>query len=200
MVATVKVKQGYGGSDGSPLEQPGAGLDADLRFHTADQYAPTDDTKPVPIPESGNKYSYWVHIYLDIEGGTFTKINNIRHYCDGDLSGWSLGTGGEVRRGNRDSGAHGAPMDASYEVGTGTEGDTGDEIEHATNGHTYYNGQTTKTADLENDIEASPADCDLTDHTVAEKCNAMVLQVKVGVGATRGTKAEETFTFKYDEI
>lgn len=199
MVATVNVRQGHGGSDGSPTESPGSG-DADLRFHTADQYAPTDDTKPIPIPESGYKYSYWVHIYLNITGGTFTKINNIRHYCDGDLSGWALGTGGEVRRGNRDSGDHGCPMDSEYDLATGTPSDTGDEIEHATNGHGYYNGQTTKTVDLESDTEASPATIDSTDHTATGKCKAVVLQVKVDDDATRGTKSEETFTFKYDEI
>ena len=199
MVATVEIKQATGGSDGAPgAENPGAG-DVDLRFHTEDQYAPTDDTKPVPIPTSGFKYSYWVHIYLKIVSGTFTKINNIRHYCDGSI-GWSLGTLGEVRRGNRDSDPQGAPMDTEYDLATGTSGDTGDEIEHATNGHGYYNGQTTKTADLESDIEATPATIDSTDHTTTGKCKAVVLQVLVDDDATRGTKSDETFTFKYDEI
>lgn len=198
MVATVNIRQGYGGSDGSPSEGPGAG-DVDLRFHTADQYAPTDDTKPIPIAASGYKYSYWVHIYLKITGGTFTKINNIRHYCDGGI-GWSLGTDGEVRRGNRDAGDKGCPMDTEYDLATGTPGDTGDEIEHATNGHGYYNGQTTKTADLEGDTVGSPALIDSTDHTTTEKCKAVVLQVLVDDDATRGTKVNETFSWKYDEI
>jgi len=197
MPATVRVVQAHGGTDGSPNYSPASG-DATLRFHTADQYNPTDTTKPIPIPTSGYKYSYWVHICLDLSG-TFTKINNVRHYSDGAI-GWTLGTGGELRRGNRDSGDKGAPMPTEYDVATGTEGDTGDAIEHATNGHGYYNGQTTPTANVANDTSASPATIDSTDHTTAEKTKAIVMQVRVASNATQGSQPAETLTWRYDEI
>lgn len=91
-------------------------------------------------------------------------------------------------------------MDTEYDVATGTEGDTGDEIEHATNGHGYYNGQTTKTKDMANDTSGSPATIDSTDHTTTGKCKGVVLQVKVASDATQGEQTDETLTFKYDEI
>jgi len=198
MVATIEIKQGYGGSDGSPSELPASG-DVDQRLQTKDQYDPADSTYPVPIPPSGFKYSFWVHIYLKIAGGTFTKINNVQFYTDGTI-GWSLGTNGEIRRGNRDSGDKGCPMDASYEKATGTDGDTGDTIEDATNGHGYYKGQTTKTTNIQSDVVGTPATIDSTDHTATGKCKAVVLQGKVASDATRGTKADETLTFKFNEI
>jgi hypothetical protein len=197
LVATVRVVQAHGGGDGAPSYSPASG-DATIRFHTADQYNPTDTTKPIPIPGSGFKYSYWVHVCLDLSG-TFTKINNVRHYSDGAI-GWTLGTGGELRRGARDTGDQGCPMDTEYDVATGVEGDSGDPIEDPTNGHGYYNTQTTPTADVANDTEASPAMIDSTDHTVAGKTKAVVLQVKVASDATQGDQPDETLTWKYDEI
>lgn len=192
MVATVQVCQAYGGSDGSPTEQ--ADISA-LRFHTKDQYNPTDTGYPIPIPTSGHKHSYWVHIYLKITVAPSTKINNIRHSCP--TIDWSLGTGGQLRRGNRDSGDHGAPMDTEYDVATGTVGDDGHTIEDGPNGHDYYNAQTTKVA---NHSGESNIVIDSTDHTTTGKCKAIVMQVKVGVGATQGEASDKTLTWKYDEI
>lgn len=197
MVATVGVYQATGGVDGSPGAENE--ITASTRLQTKDQFAPADTTYPIPIPTSGFKYSFWAHIYLKITGGTFTKINNIRFYSDGAI-GWNFGTDGELRRGNRDTGDQGAPMDTEYDVATGTDGDTGDAIEDGTNGHDYYNTQTTKTANVQNDTEASPATIDSTDHTTTGKCKAVVLQVKVDTDATQGEQTDETLSFKYDEI
>ena len=91
-------------------------------------------------------------------------------------------------------------MPTEYDVATGTEGDTGHAIEDATNGHDYYNAQTTPTANVANDTEASPATIDSTDHTSAGKTKAVVLQCRVANDAVQGEQADETLTFKYDEI
>ena len=200
MVATVIVEQATGGSDGTPANEDE--ITGSTRLQTADQFAPTDTTYPIPIPTAGFNYSYWIHVYLNITGGTFTQINDVRFYSDGSID-WDFGSGGELRRGNRDSGDQGAPMDTEYDVATGTQGTSGDEIEHATNGHDYYNGQTTKTANVESDTEGSPATIDSTDHTGTGKCKAVVLQVKLdtaGNGAVQGEQTDETLTFKYAEI
>ena len=197
MVATVGVYQATGGSDGTPANEDE--ITTSTRLQTKDQFAPTDESYPVPIPGAGFKYSYWVTVHLKITVAPSVKINNVRFYSDGTI-GWNFGTSGELRRGNRDSGDHGCPMDTEYDVATGTEGDTGDEIEHATNGHDYYNGQTTKTADVASDTVGSPATIDSTDHTTTGKCKAVVLQVKIDTDATQGEQTDETLTFKYDEI
>jgi hypothetical protein len=197
MVATVGVYQATGGSDGTPGTENE--ITSSTRLQTKDQFAPNDTNYPIPIPTSGYKYSFWAHIYLKITVAPSVKINNIQFYTDGTI-GWNFGTNGELRRGNRDSGDIGCPMDTEYDVATGLEGDTGDPIEDGTNGHDYYNGQTTPTADVANDTEASPATVDSTDHTTTSKCKAVVLQVKIASDAVQGEQNDETLTFKYDEI
>jgi len=197
MVATVGVYQLTGGADG------GAGateneIATSTRLQTKDQFVIDDTTYPVPIPAADFNYSYWIHAYLKITGGTFSKINNVKFWCDGSID-WLFGTSGELRMGNRDSGDKGAPMDTEYDVATGTEQTTGDEIEHATNGHDYYNGQTTKTVDVETHGSGNKAVLDSSDHTVTGKCKAVVLQVKVDTNATQGEQTDETLTMSYDE-
>jgi len=182
MVATVGVYQVTGGSDGTPGAENE--ITSSTRLQTKDQFAPNDTNYPIPIPTSGFKYSFWVHIYLKITVVPSVKINNIRFYTDGTI-GWNFGTNGELRRGNRDSGDIGCQMDMEYDVATGSDGDTGNSIEDGTNGHDYYNGQTTPTADAANDTEASPATIDSTDHTTTGKCKAVVLQCKVANDATQ---------------
>jgi len=196
MTATVKVMEITGPAGSKTYTE----VTNRVRFFTKDQatdQSTPQDTYSIPIPTSGYNYSYWKAICLDLSG-TFTKINNIRHYTDGSI-GWTLGTNGEVRRGNRDSGDHGCP-DGSYQQASGTEGETGYPIEDSTNGHAYYKDQTTPTVNVENDTEASPATIDSTDHTSAGKTKHIVLQVKVDTDATQGAQAAETFTWKYDEI
>lgn len=197
MVATVGVYQATGGSDGTPGSEDE--VETSTRLQTKDQFDPTAENYPIPIPESDFNYSYWAHVYLKITSAPSVKINNVRFYSDGAI-GWNYGTSGELRRGNRDAGDVGCPMDASYDVATGTEGTTGHTIEDAVNGHTYFNGQSTKTADVESDTSGSPATVDSSDHTTTGKCKAVVLQVKVDTDATQGEQSDETLTFKYDEI
>jgi hypothetical protein len=196
MVATVNVQQAVGGSDGTPGTYNN--VTSSTRLQTKDQFAPTDTTYPIPIPANGFKYSYWIHVCLDLNG-TFTQVNNVCFYSDGTV-GWSFGTGGELRRGNRDSGDHGCPMPSEYDVATGTEADSGDSIENVTVGHGYYNGQSTPTVLVGNDTEGSPAVIDSTNHTSAGKTTAVVLQCKVAPDAVQGEQADETLSFKYDEI
>jgi len=200
MVAIVGVYQGTLGADGAPGAENE--ITTSTRLQTKDQFDITDTAYPIPIPTAGFNYSYWAHIFLKITGGTFIKINNVKFWSDGAI-GWSFGTSGELRMGNRDSGDKGCPMDTEYDVATGVEGTTGDEIEHATNGHGYYLGQTTKTVNVQTHGSGNKAIIDSSDHTVASKCKAVVLQCKVdtaGNGAVQGEQADETLYFSYDEI
>ncbi len=190
MAATVAVEYWNGGSAGSPTKTSAS----TFRFRSDDSPATIDNTNPLVIPSSGQNYSYWAHIALAISG-TFTQVDNIRAYSDGTI-GWTLGTTGQVRRGNRDSGDNGTP-EASYDVASGTSGTTGDDLETA---HSYYSAQTTKSSNFASDTSASPVTVDTTAHTSAASSKALVLQVKVDNDATLGSQASETFTFLYDEI
>lgn len=199
IVATIKVQELTGATGSKTYTDNGAGTTT-VRLFTADQatnQTTPQITYPIPIPAAGFNYSYWKHVCLDVSG-TFTKVDNIRHYSDGAI-GWAFGSGGALNRGNRDSGDKGCP-DASYMQATGTAGTTGDEL-GAT--HTYYSGQTTKTVSVASDTSASPATIDSTGVTTAGKTKGVVLQVKVDTaanGATSGVQTAETLTFKYDVI
>jgi hypothetical protein len=193
MVATVKVQQITGPSGSKTYSD----IDTSTRLQTKDQFDPADTSFPVPIPGSGFKYSYWASICLDL-AGDFTKINNVKFWTDGSI-GWTFGTGGELRIGNRDSGDIGCP-DASYEQAAGVEGDTGYTIEDATNGHDYYKGQSTPTKNVEDWTSGGKATVDSGDHESAEKTKHIVLQVKVDADATQGEQSDETLTLSYDEI
>lgn len=193
MVATVAVEYWNGGTDGSPTKTSAS----TFRFRTDDSPATIDNTNPLIVPDTGLNYSYWSHIALAISG-TFTEVSNIRFYSDGSNS-WTLGTGGGVVRGNRDTGDNGV-AEASYEVATGTTGTTGDALDDGTDGHTFYNTQTTPTADAFSDTSGSPATIDSSTITTASSSKAVVLQTIVDTDATQGTQTSETFTFLYDEI
>lgn len=195
MVATVTVQEITGAAGSKTYTS----ITNRVRLFTSDQatnQSTPQTTYPVPIPAASYNYSYWKAICLDLAGSGFT-ITNVRHYSDGAI-GWNFGTGGELRRGNRDAGDKGCP-DASYEQAAGTEGTTGYSIEDASNGHTYYKSQTTPTADVASDTSGSPATIDSGTHTTAEKTKHVVLQVKVASDATQGTQTAETLTWKYDE-
>jgi hypothetical protein len=154
-------------------------------------------TNPVPIPAAGFNYSYWKHVCLAVTG-TFTKVDNVRHYSDGTI-GWNFGSGGELRRGNRDAGDIGCPT-ANYDQATGTPATTGHTIETQ---HAYYSGEITPTADVASDVVGAPATVDSTGLTSAGYCKMICLQVKVDTaanGATSGVQTAETLTWKYDVI
>lgn len=193
MVATVNVEYWNGGTDGSPTKTTAS----TFRFRTDDSPATIDNTNPLIVPSSGLNYSFWTHIALAISG-TFTEVSNIRFYSDGS-NAWTLGTSGAVNRGNRDSGDHGC-AEADYDVATGTTGTTGDALDDGTNGHGFYNGQTTPTASVFSDTSGSPATIDSSTYTTTTSTKAVVLQVVVDTDATQGTQSSETFTFLYDEI
>jgi len=194
MVATVKVQEVNGASP----TYTDKSVASPARFCTMDSATP-GTSNPCVIPPGGQTYySYWKHFCLDL-AGTFTKINNVRAYSDGKID-WQLGTGGMVMVAKRDSGDHGCPIATDYQQAAGTQGTTGYYLKDGTNGHAYYKGQTVEPADFAGYTSGAPITIDTTDHTSAEKTKAMVMQVMIKDDATQGEKADETFTFLYDEI
>lgn len=206
MVATVTIEEANAGTDTSPAthtrvdgQNLGNGVDVDVRFATMDAYNPVAQN-PCVIPSSGDSYSFWKHIHLDIATGTgFTKINNIKFYSDGGIV-WTCGIGGGLFVGLRDAGDHGCPMDTEYDVATGTVGTTGDWMDDVTNGHGYYNGQTANPASVADYTDVATLTIDTTDYAAAGHTKSTVLQAKIHDDATQGDQATETLTWIYDEI
>jgi len=77
------------------IEKNGAGGDATdktsgtIRFKQADN-ATVDLNNPIPVPPSGTAYSFNKLLRLNVTGGTYSQITDIRAYSDGSNS---LGTG-----------------------------------------------------------------------------------------------------------
>jgi hypothetical protein len=166
---------------------------SNVRLRTDDANT-ADLTNPCKIKAVKTR-SFYAHIGIRPQG-TFAQVSNIRHHSDGAI-GWTMGTTGKLKRGNRDTGDHGVPL-GSYDQATGSVNDTGDDLETA---HAYYASQTVKSADIENDTSVSPALIDSTPITVANTLSKMiVIQVELDTNAVQGVQATETMTFLVDEI
>lgn len=191
MVATVDVKESNGASVTLTTV-------TSVRFCTADNNAPAL-TNPIPIPTTGNNYSYWKSLCIQWTG-IGTQISNIRHYTD-TSSGW--GSGVIVYRGGRVAGDatvdEGCPQ-ASYQQAAGTAGTTGNYLNQTATGHAYYNNGTMEMVDAFTDSSGTPVLIDNTAYTTNNVSKFILLQVLVNNGATRGAKTAETFTWLYDEI
>lgn len=191
-VATVEVQQFTGaGPTKTAVTTP--------RLSTSDSAAP-GTSNPLPIPDSGVIYSYWMTLHLTITNmQDATLLNNHQFYSDEGTDAWTMGTDGLVRVGLRDSGDNGVPV-ASYDQATGDEGVSGDDMEDDTDGHAYYKGQDPETGDVADYTSAAKLEIDTTDHTEAEGFQGVVLQAVLDDDATRGAQAASTLTFEYDEI
>lgn len=84
MPATVQIieKNGVGGT---PTDK----TSGTIRFKNADN-ATVDLNDPMVVPNSGTDYSFEKWIRLNVTGGTYSQITNIRAYSDGANG---LGTG-----------------------------------------------------------------------------------------------------------
>lgn len=189
MTAVVEVQVAEGGSDGSPnsfvtVTSPDDGV----RFQSADRPHQVDNSYPILVPPSGSNYSYWVHMGLDISG-TFTQVTDIDLYSDGTIS-WTTCT---LKVSNISGGPpHGLTMNTEYELATGTEGETGDEM---VANHTGVDSA----VDVTTYTSASALSVDTSLITSAGKSKFVVLQLTVPTGATEGVYSGETLTWEYTE-
>ena len=189
MGATVTIQELNNGSVGNPVY-------TDITstvFQTRDNISDPNYDYPIPIPDSGYHYSYWKAFCLNFTGD-FTKISNIRFYCQNDsLGAWTLGTGGEVVVAVKDSAPHGIP-NSSYQPASGTEGTTGDEITAA---HPHYSNVT----NISNFHSVDTAlVIDNNSYDSPGRSYHAVFQVKVASDATQGVMPNISFVFVWDEI
>lgn len=84
MAATVQIieKNGAGGTGTDKTS-------GTIRFKNADN-ATVDTGNPMVKPGAGTDYSFEKWLRLNVTGGTYTEITNIKAYCDGSVS---FGTG-----------------------------------------------------------------------------------------------------------
>ena len=84
MPATVQIIE-KNGAGGTPTDK----TSGTIRFKNADN-ATVDTSNPMVKPPSGTDYSFEKWIRLNVNGGTYTEITNIKAYSDGSSG---LGTG-----------------------------------------------------------------------------------------------------------
>lgn len=195
MVATVSVKE-YNGV------VPGVATTITQgRYCTMDSYNP-GLSNPCVVPTSDLNYSYWKTHNIAFSGD-FTQISNIRWYTSGSIAtSWALGTDGYLAVGIKSTGDNGCPI-ASYVIATGVQGTSGYFMDDATNGHTYYKSGSSNhavPADADDYTSASTLLIDSGPYTSADASKCVVTQVVIDTNATQGDKANETMTFRYDEI
>jgi hypothetical protein len=194
MVATVNVEEGNGSSPVWTVITSG-------RYCTRDAYNPST-SDPCVVPITGYNYSYWKNHRIAWTG-IGTKISNIRWYTSGNVAtNWACGTNGGLFAAVKSTGDNGCPT-VSYDQADGTQGETGYEISDVTNGHAYYKSGTSNYAapvNADTYVSATPLTVDTTEYTSNTHSKHVVTQVKLATNATQGDKANETLSFRYDEI
>lgn len=158
-----------------------------VRFKNANDAA-VDLNDPLVVPGSGQEYSYEKWLRLQITGGTFTQISNLRAYSDGSNS---FGAG--VKVWYAVSGAFMDPVVPDEAQDPPQSAAAGSPVEDM--------------ADLFTATQASPIDLDgvnagpFEDGSPAEHIgDFLVLVMEVEPTASQGVLTPETLTFAYDEI
>jgi len=189
MVADLSVYFDFGGSDNTPgTEQDTDALGPpNIRFKQADN-ATIDANDPIPIPAAGSEYSRWKQIYLYCDTAPSTQVDNIRFYTDGT----GFGTGITVNVADqfpvKNSGA-----DTGYDVSDANEVmTTHTDITSVTDAFTFTSGSPLSGPSI--------SEAGNVINAIGETSNYLVLQMVVASTASPGDLANETFTFKYDEI
>lgn len=194
MAAVFNIYFDFGGVDGAPGTQQNVDslTPVNIRFKTADD-ATIDTNNPIPIPTSGTKYSYWKQIYMKCATAPSTKVDNVKFYTDGSNFGTGITTKVGIQMPVKNSGAS-----TGYEDATGTPGDSGNEM---TASHTGISSS----ADVFSYTSASPKSVTISEtpaqiDAIGETTNYLVFQMEVIQTASSGDLANETWTYKYDEI
>jgi len=197
MAATLQEVFDSGGTDANPANE--TVVDAlgppRLKMKTADNSV-IDNVNPIPKPAAGTNYSFWKQVYLKCSVAPATQCDNFKWYTDGG----GFGTGITLKVGNQfPTKKH--DSDAGYEVATGTVGETGDEMVSGAQSHSGI----TSASDAFTKTSVSPlavtiGETDGLVNGVGDTTNYIVLQAGVTSTASAGTPANETVTWKWDEI
>lgn len=191
MTASVSVEEGNGAGPAWTVITVG-------RYCTTDSYNPVN-TYPCVVPSASFNYSYWKSHRLAFSG-SFTSLSNFRWYCSGSVrSNWNLGATGMLMIFKRDTGYHGCPT-GNYQQAVGSQGISGTYVKDGSAGHAFYKDQTIAAQDADTFTSAAPLTFDEATYTSAGSTRHVVTQLKIATDAVQGDKANETFTFRYDEI
>lgn len=146
------------------------------RFHRADTSPTTDGaTTFIPIPAAGTNYSWRKHFKLNVTGGTYTTISNLRFFSDGT----SWGTGVTAYAATASSYTQASASDNSSLIAGGTDVTT------------YTSGSP---------LTVNAGTVSSSNATGTGTQDYVVMQVGVGTTASAGTTTARTLTYRVDEV
>lgn len=183
MATNVIINEYNGTAPGTPTDK----TSGTIRFKNADDAA-VDLNDPLVVPSSGQEYSFEKWLRLEIAGGAFTQISNLRAYSDG-----ANGFGTGVKLWYAVTGAYMQPVVPDEGADPPQSAAAGSPVENM--------------ADFFGSSQGSPIDLDaintgpFTDGSPSEPIgDFLILVMEVEPTASNGVLAAETLTFAYDEI
>lgn len=179
MAATVIINE-WNGTGGTKT----AKTSGTIRFKNADN-ATVDLNNPLVVPSSGMDYSFEKWVRLEITGGTFTQVSNLRAYTDGANG---FGTGVKL-----------------WFATTGTYDSTNGPQEPSTSNDPPLGPDgVTPMSDIFTKTSGAPIDMDAVNTgpftTTGNIGDFLVMVMEVESTAAQGTLTSEQLTFAYDEI
>lgn len=178
MAATVIINE-WNDDGSSPTGVKTDKTSGSVRFKNADD-ANVDLNDPLVVPTSGQEYSFEKWLRLEIAGGSFTQIDNLRAYSDG-----GNGFGAGVKVWYAVDGAFSSPV---------VPNEANDPPQHASVGMSDFFAATA----------GAPIDLDAVNSgpftATGDIGDWLVLVLEVETAASQGVLAAETVTFAYDEI
>jgi len=183
MAANVIINEFNGAPPGSKTDK----TSGTIRFKNADNAA-VDLNDPLVVPASGQEYSFEKWLRLEIAGGGFTQISNLRAYSDGANN---FGTG--IKLWYAVTGAYLQPIVPSEAADPPQSAAAGSPVENMAD---FFATSQGSPIDLEG-LNTGP----FTDGSPSEEIgDFLVLVMEVAPTASNGVLAAETLTFAYDEI
>jgi hypothetical protein len=180
MAATVIINELNGAAPGTKTDKTSGAV----RFKNADD-AGVDLNDPLVVPASGQEYSFEKWLRLEITGGTFTQISNLRAYSDGANS---FGTG--IKLWYAVSGAYIQPVVPDQGDDPPQSAAAGSPVEPM--------------SDFFGATQGSPIDLDAVNTGpftgTGDIGDFLALVMEVEPTASQGVLSAETLTFAYDEI
>jgi hypothetical protein len=154
------------------------------RANAEDAHTTAGTSNPIQIPTSGTNYSYWVTTRLNCTVTPSSLINNIKWYTDG-ANGFGTGVTCKVNTAS------------SYVQATGTPGTSGTQL--TTGNHAGLAGTPVNAFTYTSGSPLSVTGS-LSNPSTGQFGDRVVYQIEVDNTASPGATAQETFTWKYDEI
>ena len=172
------------------------------RYCTRDGFNPQlQDPCIVPLADFNRSYAKSHRLAWTAPS---VSISDIRWYTSGNIKNtWHLGTGGMLLVCVKSTGDNGCPT-ASYVQATGVQGTSGDNVDDAGVGHTYYKiGSSNHHVPVDADtyLSTNPLVVDSNTYgAISGHSYHVVSQALIASDAIQGDQSNETVTWRYNEI